>query len=226
MNRTQKQIQRPMAPSRRRNARNGAPFLDGQLLIAMPTMPDKRFHRAVIYVCMHSARGAMGLIINQHAPHVSFDELLQQVERTSKKKSGGKLVRLMTQAMPAMVPDRAIRVHTGGPVESGRGFVLHSPDYFAKDSTVTLGRDICLTNTLDILHAMATGHGPNQAILALGYAQWSAGQLEDELLRNTWLNCVADTDLVFEPKVADIYARAMDRLGIDPAFLVADAGRA
>jgi putative transcriptional regulator len=214
-----------MSPQKRRNARHGAPFLDGHLLIAMPSMTDKRFQRAVIYMCMHSARGAMGFVINHPASNVSFEDLLQQVDTASKKKSTAAATSKAVQTIK--VPsDRTIRVHAGGPVDTGRGFVLHSPDYFAKDSTVSLGRDICLTNTLDILHAMASGHGPHQAILALGYAQWSAGQLEDEMLRNTWLHCKAEPDLVFEQHIEKIYDRAMGVIGVDPAFLVGQAGRA
>jgi putative transcriptional regulator len=216
-----------MKTPRRRPSRNGAPFLVGQMLIAMPSMPDKRFQRAVIYMCTHSTRGAMGFIINQVAPNVSFTDLLQQVSNTSKRKPGAGTVPARSPPLPkAMAHGRDIRIHTGGPVETGRGFVLHSPDYFARDSTVELSCDICLTNTLDILHAMASGEGPHRAILALGYAQWAAGQLEDELLRNTWLHCQADPDLVFAKDLDSIYSRAMGILGINPAFLVEQAGRA
>jgi putative transcriptional regulator len=215
-----------MSSPRSQSPRKSTSFLDGQLLIAMPGMPDKRFQRAVIYMCMHSSRGAMGFIINHPAPNVTFDDLLKQAETSSRKKGGDKAKKVMPTIERPAVREKDIRVHTGGPVETGRGFVLHSPDYFAKDSTVTLGRDICLTNTLDILHAMARGVGPHRAILALGYAQWSAGQLEDELLRNTWLTSSAPADLVFSNDINDIYGRAMGLIGINPAFLVAEAGRA
>src|SRR6476660_1592798 len=144
-------------------------YLDGQLLVAMPLMTDKRFARSVIYMCAHSDKGAMGLIINQRAPHISFRELLGQLNISTRE------------------PDRVdsdlidISVHVGGPVETGRGFVLHSSDYYAADSTLAIDDSVSLTATVDILKAMAAGRGPGRAILALGYAGWRAGQLESEI---------------------------------------------
>ena len=190
-------------------------FLDGQLLIAMPSMSDKRFARSVIYLCAHSAEGAMGLIINQPAPHISFLELLDQLQLLSDSDKGSRDQRLIDT-----------NVHVGGPVETGRGFVLHSSDYVAPDSTMRIGEKFCLTATVDILKAMASRKGPKRSILALGYAGWSAGQLEQEIQANGWLHCPADFALVFDTDVDDKYDEAMSRIGIDPSHLVNDAGHA
>jgi putative transcriptional regulator len=117
-------------------------------------------------------------------------------------------------------------IHVGGPVETGRGFVLHSSDYFANDSTLPIEDGVCLTATIDILKAIAAGHGPNRSILALGYAGWSPGQLESEIQANGWLNCPADPDLIFDPDLDAKYTRALAKIGIDPSHLVNDAGHA
>jgi len=202
-----------MRTSRKRKARNHS-YLDGQLLIAMPIMTDKRFARSVIYMCAHSAEGAMGLIINQRAPHISFSELLQQLS-----------------ILPDGADDRQIEladmdVHVGGPVETGRGFVLHSSDYYAEDSTLPIDEGVSLTATVDILKAIAGGKGPDRAILALGYAGWRAGQLESEIAANGWLHCSADADLLFDRDLEQKYERALSKIGIDPSHLVSDAGHA
>ena len=189
-------------------------YLDGQLLIAMPSMTDPRFHRAVIYMCAHSAEGAMGLVINQRAQHITLPRLLEQLEIT------------LEGPPPAAIRVSSMAVHVGGPVETSRGFVLHSADYFAADSTLPINEGVSLTATIDILRAIAKGAGPNKAILALGYAGWAPGQLEHEIQVNGWLNCPADPDLVFEGELESKYGRALDRLGIDPSHLVGVAGRA
>jgi putative transcriptional regulator len=189
-------------------------YLDGQLLIAMPSMTDPRFHRAVIYMCAHSAEGAMGLIINQRAPNITLPRLLEQLEIAP---SGSR---------PISVQAGAMAVHVGGPVETSRGFVLHSSDYFAADSTLPINEGVCLTATIDILKAIAKGSGPDKAILALGYAGWAGGQLEREIQSNGWLNCPADPDIVFDGDINTKYSRALDSLGIDPSHLVGAAGRA
>jgi putative transcriptional regulator len=189
-------------------------YLDGQLLVAMPLMTDKRFARSVIYMCAHSDKGAMGLIINQRAPHISFRELLGQLNISTRE------------------PDRVdsdlidISVHVGGPVETGRGFVLHSSDYYAADSTLAIDDSVSLTATVDILKAMAAGRGPGRAILALGYAGWRAGQLESEITANGWLHCPADAELLFDCALDQKYERAMSKIGIDPSHLVSVAGHA
>lgn len=190
-------------------------YLDGQLLIAMPSMGDPRFSRSVIYVCAHSSEGAMGIIINQRAPNISFAELLEQL----------KIVPTEDRiSLPSAM--NAMDVHLGGPVETGRGFVLHSADYFKADSTLPINDSVCLTATIDILRDIAKGSGPTQALLALGYAGWAPGQLEDEIQSNGWLNCPANPKLVFDPAVDRKYNRALDSLGVDPSHLVSDSGHA
>ena len=192
--------------------------LAGQFLIAMPGMPDKRFARAVIYMCVHSADTAMGIIINRRANDISFSELLEHLDLSDMPKRGA------GDDDSHSVPD--MDVHFGGPVEPGRGFVLHSPDYQSRKRTLVVEKAVCLTATLDILKAIARGKGPSQAILALGYAGWSGGQLEAEIGANGWLHCAADNDLIFDRALDDKYERALSALGIDPGHLVSDAGHA
>jgi putative transcriptional regulator len=197
-----------------RKGRKGGGYLDGQLLIAMPSMSDKRFARSVIYVCAHSEDGAMGLIVNQRAPHISFTELLGQLS-------------IEGDGDPARTAEPIdFDVHVGGPVETGRGFVLHSADYFAADSTLPIDAEVSLTATVDILKAIAGGQGPSRAMLALGYAGWRPGQLEDEIQANGWLHCPSDLDLLFDRNLDQKYDRALSKLGIDPSHLVCDAGHA
>jgi len=190
-------------------------YLDGQLLIAMPSMGDPRFSRAVIYMCAHSADGAMGIIINHRAPNISFGELLDQLNIAPHKE------RITLPRMSA-----AMAVYLGGPVETGRGFVLHSSDYFSEDSTLAIEQGVCLTATIDILKAIAQGRGPTRAVLALGYAGWSPGQLETEIQSNGWLHCPADPDLIFDEDLENKYSRALGKMGIDLSHLVSDAGHA
>ncbi len=200
---------------RTRSRTTGDDFLDGQLLIAMPLMTDRRFARSVVYLCAHSEDGAMGLIINQRAPHISFPDLLERLGIVPSDTGDG----LSNEK-------QSISIHVGGPVETGRGFVLHSSDYFADDSTLPIEDGVCLTATIDILKAIAAGEGPNKAILALGYAGWSPGQLESEIQANGWLNCPADLGLIFNPDVESKYTRAFAKIGIDPSHLVSDSGHA
>ncbi|MBV8850448.1 MAG: YqgE/AlgH family protein [Methylobacteriaceae bacterium] len=201
---------KPFDTSRRMSS-----FLDGQMLVAMPGMGDNRFSRAVIYLCAHSEDGAMGIIVNQPASKVSFPELLVQLEVIAPEES----IRLPKRA-------ESVRVLKGGPVETGRGFVLHSADYFIDNSTLPIDDGVSLTATVDILRAIAKGAGPDRAILALGYAGWAAGQLESEIQHNGWLNCPADPALVFDTPIELKYEKAMRRIGIDPGYLSAAAGHA
>lgn len=189
-------------------------YLDGQLLIAMPSMTDPRFHRAVIYVCAHSREGAMGLVINQRAPHITLPKLLEQLDIAP---PGSNALRFSGEDMA---------VHFGGPVDTSRGFVLHSSDYFAAESTLPINDSVSLTATVDILKAIAKGSGPNKAILALGYSGWAPGQLEREIQSNGWLNCPADFDTVFDNDLDNKYARALQLLGVDPSHLVGISGHA
>jgi putative transcriptional regulator len=181
----------------------------------MPGMSDDRFSRAVIYICAHSQDGAMGIIVNHPVQKVSFSEILVQLD--------------------VLAPDAAIRlpkttvavpVVKGGPVETGRGFVLHSDDYFVDNSTLPINDGIALTATLDVLRAIAEGNGPEKAVLALGYAGWSPGQLESEIQSNGWLNCPADPSLIFDPGLDRKYDRALRKIGIDPSMLSGEAGHA
>lgn len=190
-------------------------FLDGQMLVAMPGMSDNRFARAVIYICAHSPDGAMGIIVNHPVQKVSFPEILVQLDVLGADDA----IRL-----PAAV--EAVPVVQGGPVETGRGFVLHSDDYFIDSSTLPIDDGIALTATLDVLRAIAQGSGPRQAVLALGYAGWSAGQLESEIQANGWLNCPADPGLIFDPGLGSKYERAMRKIGIEPSMLSGEAGHA
>lgn len=190
-------------------------YLDGQLLIAMPVMGDPRFERSVIYLCAHSSEGAMGIIVNRPAGSIDFPELLVQLD-------------IIKKADQIKLPENAesMKVLKGGPVETGRGFVLHSADYFKAESTLPIDESVCLTATIDILRDIAKGSGPDKALLALGYAGWAPGQLESEIHSNGWLNCPADPDLIFDPDVDRKYTRALNQLGIDPIRLVNDSGHA
>jgi putative transcriptional regulator len=182
--------------------------LDGKLLIAMPGMGDPRFEKSVILICAHSPEGAMGLIINRPALDLTFANLLDQL------------------SIPRAPEGRDIRIHSGGPVERGRGFVLHSPDYAGGPATMRIGSDYGMTATLDILEALARGDGPSRALLALGYSGWGPGQLEDEIRANGWLITDAAEDLVFSPDDAGKWVGALRAMGIDPLMLSAAAGRA
>lgn len=190
-----------------------AGFLDGHILIAMPNLADEPFARSIVYLCAHSSEGAMGIILNQLAPGPTFEDLLEQLGIVPKVSGDG------TQA-------KQIRVHNGGPVESGRGFVLHSSDYFLENATLPISESVALTTTLEILKAIADGKGPEKALLALGYAGWAPGQLEQEIQDNGWLICAADNSLLFDAHLETKYDRAMRKLGIDLAKLSHVAGHA
>ncbi len=193
----------------------GRGYLDGQMLIAMPAMNDDRFARAVIYVCAHSSEGAMGIVVNQEAQDIKFPDLLVQLE-------------VIPASERIELPIRAedMQVLKGGPVETGRGFVLHSADFFIENSTLPIDEGICLTATLDILKAIARGKGPHEAVLALGYAGWAPGQLEEEIQQNGWLHCEADPELIFGSDIEGKYTRALGKLGVDLAMLSNEAGHA
>jgi putative transcriptional regulator len=181
--------------------------LSGQLLIAMPQMQDHRFQRSVVYLCAHNEEGAMGLVINRLVGTLSMAELLEQLN------------------IPAADLVGAPPVHLGGPVETGRGFVLHSNDY-TEESSLAVGDGLALTATLDILRAMGRGQGPRRSLLALGYAGWGAGQLDNELQHNGWLHVPADEELIFDGDLDGKWQRALAKLGVDLSMLSADAGHA
>lgn len=188
--------------------------LEGQFLIAMPSMGDPRFERTVIYLCAHSQEGAMGFVINQVMERPSVPEFLRQLSIIGEDES--EPVSAELERMP---------LHTGGPVEPGRGFVLHSPDY-ALETTVSIDPEVSLTATLEILRAIATGRGPRHVMLALGYSGWASGQLEEEIASNGWLTAHADTALLFDRADESKYERALRGLGIDPGLLSGEAGHA
>jgi putative transcriptional regulator len=203
---------KPKSPLRKTPKRG---YLDGQMLIAMPSMGDERFARSVIYVCAHSTEGAMGIVVNQPAANVSFPDLLVQLEVIPTSE----LIQLRSRA-------GGVQVLKGGPVDTQRGFVLHSSDFFIENSTLPIDEGVCLTATLDILKAIARGSGPRSAILALGYAGWAPGQLENEIQHNGWLHCAADPDLIFGADTGRKYVNALKKIGIDLGMLSSEAGHA
>lgn len=181
--------------------------LAGSLLVAMPQMSDPRFERAVIFMCAHNEEGAMGLVVNKLFDQLSFRDLLDQLE------------------IPAGPRLQQIRVHAGGPVEAGRGFVLHSDDYL-REGTMAVDSGFALTATTDILRAIADGDGPRTSILALGYAGWGPGQLEREFASNGWLHVPADPELVFGADLEHKWLLSLNKLGISPSVLSSQAGHA
>ena len=182
-------------------------FITGQLLVAMPAMRDPRFTRTVIYMCPHTTDRAMGLIINRLVGSLSFPDLLQQL------------------GIPTSPASEHIRIRNGGPVETGRGFVLHSADY-RDDATLNVGDTVGLTATLDILRDIAAGHGPKRSLLALGYAGWGPGQLDSEIQSNAWLCVPADDELIFDDKLTDKWERSIGKIGVDFRLLSGEVGNA
>ena len=188
-------------------ANRKADSLNGQILVAMPALDDPNFAQAVILVCAHSSDGAMGIILNRALERPSFAGLLQQLE------------------IAPLPPQREIRLCAGGPVDHGRGFVVHTTDWMA-DGTLRVDEGLGLTTSLDILKAVAQGFGPRECLLALGYAGWGPGQLETELGQNAWLSVPADEALVFTGDNETRWLRAMQKLRVDPALLSPTAGHA
>jgi putative transcriptional regulator len=182
--------------------------LRGKLLIAMPAMADPRFAHSVIYMCVHTPQGAMGLIVNKPTPEVRMTDLLEQLGIAPQ------------QGM------RDIRVHFGGPVEQARGFVLHSSDYSAGEATLLVDESTAMTATLDVLEQIAKGSGPQFSMFALGYAGWGPGQLEGEIARNGWLSCAPRSDIVFGRANEHKWSAALKSMGVDPLGLSPMSGRA
>lgn len=182
-------------------------YLDGKLLVAMPTMTDPRFERAVILLCAHSESGAMGILLNKTLDALSFTELLEQLD------------------IPEVGDASQIKVHFGGPVDTERGFVVHSTDLL-HDTTLVIGGGMALTATIDMLKSIAKGTGPDNSFLALGYAGWGPGQLEQELQQNGWLVVAPDMDIVFGAALDQKWQAAVTKLGVDPALLSGDIGHA
>lgn len=182
-------------------------YLAGQLLVAMPQMLDERFAKTVIYMCAHTEDGAMGLVVNKIMENIDFPDLLDQLGLSPS--SDGK----------------DIKVHFGGPVESGRGFVLHSADY-VQEATMVIDESIAMTATTDILRDIAEGDGPRNSLLALGYAGWGPGQLDSEIQANGWLSVPADDNLIFGSDPQSTWQGALAKMGIDVSMLSGDAGHA
>jgi putative transcriptional regulator len=198
----------PRTIARGRNAAEPDPrYMTGRLLIAMPGMRDIRFQKSVVYICAHSADGAMGLVVNKTLDSLTMPELMAHLKiPTSRDLQDGK-------------------IHFGGPVETARGFVLHSSDY-VEDATMVIAEEFAMTATLDVLRAIGRGRGPRQALLALGYASWSPGQLDSEITANVWLQGMADETLVFAPDNDTKWDRAVAQIGIDARMLSIEAGHA
>ena len=193
-----------------------ADHLDGQMLVAMPGIGDPRFERSVIFLCAHTSDGAMGIVVNKPAQEFTFPEMLARLNVLGEDKD--------TITLPEQA--RNMPVHRGGPVDTARGFVLHTSDYCANDATMAIDDDTGLTATIDVLKDIATGQGPRRAMLALGYAGWAPGQLEDEILHNGWLHCPADDVLMYSRDLDGKYLHALNKLGIDPMMLSGQAGHA
>lgn len=182
--------------------------LTGQVLVAMPGMSDPRFAHSVVFLCAHSADGAMGLIVNKAIDGVNLADLFEQLSITPKHR------------------EIRSKLYFGGPVETGRGFVLHSPEYQSGLSHMRVEEDFALTTTQDILDDIAHGQGPTKALTILGYSGWGPGQLEREIKDNGWLMAAATQQLIFETPNADKWAEALKSIGVDPLTLSAAAGRA
>ena len=186
---------------------HSGPYLVGQLLIAMPGMRDERFAKTVIYMCAHNEEGAMGLVLNQRLESLTFAELMSQLEIDEDNTAKG------------------VPVHFGGPVEAGRGFVLHTSDY-QQDATLEVENGVAVTATVEILKAIAQGNGPRKSLLALGYAGWGPGQLDMEIRANGWLQAPGNSELIFDNDLDTKWERAIHGLGIDPRMLSDDMGHA
>lgn len=189
--------------------------LQGQFLVAMPEMGDPRFHEAVIYLVSHGEDGAMGLVINQTLEELRFADVLSELHLGERED---------IIALPALVRNRAVL--RGGPVQRGRGFVLHSRDYYRDENSFAVGDGVCLTATLDVLRAMAFGPAPRQSLFALGYCGWAPEQLEEELSLNGWLTVPFTDELLFGLPVERRYDAALAHLGITRASLSGAAGHA
>jgi len=182
-------------------------YLTGQLLIAMPAMSDPRFTQSVILLCAHTDEGAMGIVVNRPIQRPSFDDLLRQLD------------------VNPIPPARRIRLCSGGPMENARGFVLHTTDW-AGDGSLHVDEHLALTASLDVLKAIAEGGGPRECILALGYAGWGPGQLDQEIHQNAWLNAPPDDCILFDGATETKWRRALGKLRVDPLLLSGNAGHA
>ncbi len=183
-------------------------YLAGQFLIATPVMDEGWFKQAVIYMCVHDSEQAMGIIINKPKDGLNLSDMLPHLE------------------VQGDVTNEDTQVLFGGPVETERGFVLHSRDYFHTDGSLPLSETLALTTSKNVLNALVNDNAPKKAVLALGYAGWHAGQLEDEIKRNSWLTVAANEDLIFTSNPENTWKQALAQLGITPQHLSMQSGSA
>ncbi len=181
--------------------------LTGQLLISMPSLQDERFYKTVIYLCAHSKDGAMGIIINKKIDYDLYPDLLEQL------------------GIDKPLDNKKLFIRYGGPVESGRGFILHSDEIIQKE-TLTIDKGIALTSTAEFFENLSKGIGPKNSIFALGYAGWGPGQLEKEIVSNSWMTLSADSNFLFDEEVTNKWSDAYNLLGIDPNKLSHHSGTA
>ncbi len=187
---------------------SGDGWLKGRMLIASPAIGDRRFERTVVFMCAHSDNYAMGIVVNKPMGELRLPDLLSQLE------------------VPSSITAPDLPVLNGGPVDRDRGFVLHSDDYRARDATMAVGHGVGLTATKEVLAALASPGAPRRAVLALGYAQWGPGQLEDELMGDAWLTCDGDSDIVFSAELEDKWSLALASIGASPDRLTGFSGNA
>lgn len=178
------------------------------MLIATPAIGDPRFARSVVFMCAHTSEHAMGIIVNKPMGALRLPDLLDQLGIES----------------TITTPDRPVL--NGGPVDRDRGFVIHTDDFYSEEATLDVASGLGMTATKDVLEAMASHDGPRQAVLALGYAGWGAGQLENEILANAWLVCDPNDELLFDIDLASKWARALNSIGVSPERLSSLHGEA
>lgn len=207
--------------------------LQGQLLLAMPSMPDDLFHQSIIYICAHSEEGAMGLVVNKVHDELAFGDLLTELSILPPPNTGpntgpdSSLEPGTDNADQIVVrnKDGKVQLINGGPVEQHRGFVLHSNDYLLS-GTMPVGSHIGLTSTSDVLHHIYDGTGPSRALVAMGYSGWGAGQLEEEISQNGWLVAPCDSELLFSVPLGKRYEECLKKIGVDIGQLSCDIGHA
>jgi putative transcriptional regulator len=181
--------------------------LTGQIIVSMPSLEDERFYKTVIYICAHSSEGSMGIIINKKIDYDLYPDLLQQL------------------GIDKPLNNKKLFIRYGGPVESGRGFVLHSDDMMRKE-TLNIDKGVALTSTAEFFDDLSKGKGPKNCILALGYAGWQPGQLESEIMRNSWMSLSVDNSFLFDDEVSRKWSQAYKLMGIDPNSLSFESGQA
>ena len=181
--------------------------LTGQIIVSMPSLEDERFYKTVIYMCAHSSEGSMGIIINKKIDYDLYPDLLEQL------------------GIDKPLDKKKLFISYGGPIESGRGFVLHSDDMIRKE-TLNIDKGVALTSTAEFFDDLSIGKGPKNSILALGYAGWSPGQLEAEILQNSWMSLPVDTSFLFDDEVSRKWTQAYKIMGVDPNNLSFQSGRA